>query len=99
MLIDLLVCSHPMFLLHFIYVIATGMVYLIFSIIFYYSGGTDAYGNNYIYHVLKWENPGSATIVSLGIVVLGIFLHVIVCMIQKVRYTIYQKISIKPYDV
>lgn len=93
MMIELFVASHPMYIFHFIYAIGSGMIYLLFTIIYYYAGGVDYFGNNYIYHVLKWENPGSATSVAIGIVVLTIFLHIIVCIIQKCRYRLYKKVK------
>jgi phosphotransferase system glucose/maltose/N-acetylglucosamine-specific IIC component len=99
MMIELLVASHPMYIFHFIYAIASGMVYLIFSIIYYAAGGVDAVGNNFIYHVLKWEKPGSASSVAIGIVVLAIFLHIITCIIQKLRYRLYKKLNKKPTEL
>lgn len=75
------------------------MIYLTFSVIYYASGGVDYYGNNYIYHVLKWEKPGSATSVALGIVVLAIFLHIIACIIQKLRYRLYKKMFKKAVEL
>jgi hypothetical protein len=92
MMIELLVTSHPMFIFHFVYTVLFGIVYLVFTIIYFLAGGQDYFGNNYIYHVLNWENPGSAAATSVGIVVLGIFLHVIACIIQKARSRIHKKI-------
>lgn len=91
MMVDLLIASYPMHIFHFFYGIAFGTIYLAFSIIYYFAGGTDFWGNKYIYHVLNWENPGSAASVAAGTLVLIIFMQIIACIIQKVRYRLYKK--------
>lgn len=96
MMIDLWIVAHPMYIFHFLYSLCVGLVYLIFTIIYYFAGGVDALGNRYIYHVIDWSRPVSATSVSLGVAVLAIFLHIIACLIQKLRYRLYKKYVRKP---
>jgi hypothetical protein len=67
------------------------LIYLVFSIIYFYSGGEDAMGRDYIYNVLDWNKAVSAASVAVGVVVLAIFLHVIACLIQTFRYRIHKK--------
>ena len=96
MIIDLLIASYPMHIFHLFYGIAFGAIYLVFSIIYFFAGGTDYWGNRYIYHVLNWENPGSAASVAAGTLVLIIFMHIIACIIQKIRYRLYKKYFKQP---
>ncbi|CRK87908.1 CLUMA_CG001695, isoform A [Clunio marinus] len=91
MIIDLLIACHPMYIIHFVYPVGVGILYMIFTIIYYFAGGVDAQGNRYIYDVLDWSNPGSAALTSIGTVILAIFLHVIVCLIQTARRRIHKK--------
>lgn len=90
MFIELVVLSHPIYLLHMLYSIIVGMVYLAFSIIYYFAGGVDAVGNRFIYDVLDWSDPLSAALVALAITMLAVFLHVIVSVIQKLRYRLWK---------
>lgn len=92
MLLELLIVRHPFYFFHFIYTIAVGLLYLMFMIAYYFLGGVDAVGNNYIYGVLNWEHPDKASLVALGILVLTIFLHIMTCIIQKLRYRVYKKV-------
>lgn len=77
---------------HFVYSIGIGLIYLAFTIIYYFAGGVDFVGRNYIYNVLYWGNAGKAASVAVGVAVLSLFLHVFVCILQKMRHRIHKKI-------
>lgn len=85
MLLELLVVLHPMYILHVIYSLLIGLIYLIFTLIYYAAGGTDKHGNSYIYKILNWDNPGATMIIVVGIIVLAVILHSSACIIQIVR--------------
>jgi hypothetical protein len=90
MLVELFVVLHPMYFLHVFYSLSVGLIYLIFTVIYYAAGGTDKYGNNYIYKILNWENPGATMIIVVGVIVLAVLLHCTACIIQIVRVRIHK---------
>eukprot|EP00511_Aplanochytrium_stocchinoi_P006768 CAMPEP_0204841246 /NCGR_PEP_ID=MMETSP1346-20131115/41342_1 /ASSEMBLY_ACC=CAM_ASM_000771 /TAXON_ID=215587 /ORGANISM="Aplanochytrium stocchinoi, Strain GSBS06" /LENGTH=370 /DNA_ID=CAMNT_0051979269 /DNA_START=51 /DNA_END=1163 /DNA_ORIENTATION=- len=64
MAFDSILSSTPYLLLHGLYLFIFGLVFVIWSYIFYASGLKDSNGNRYIYPVLDWSNPGSAAAFS-----------------------------------
>lgn len=92
MLIELLVVRHPVYIFQFVYSIGFGIIYIIFTIIYYFTGGLDPQGKHYIYNVLNWSEPGKAALVTFGIAVLLIVLHIVTCIIQKLRHRIHKRV-------
>lgn len=83
---------HPIYMIHLVYPIGLGVIYLVFSIVYYFAGGTDYRGMRYIYDVLYWGNPGRAASIAAGIFVLLIFLHVFAWILHKLRMRLFKKI-------
>lgn len=82
--VDLFLTAIPIRILHFIYTIILGVVWFIFSSIYLAAGGTDYYGNRYIYKFLNYgENVSFA--VSMGFVLT----FVIMPLIHSFVYCIY----------
>jgi len=75
MLVDVYVSRQPYYLLHGIYIGILGLLYLLFTYIYYVAGGTDCNGNRYIYAALDWSDPGSTS--TLAVILLFIVLPVI----------------------
>lgn len=92
MLIELLMVRHPVFLAHVIYPLGVGVIWTVFSIVYYFAGGTDAWGNTFIYEVLWWKNPGRASAVAVGVFVLSFFLYVFVWVVYKLRRRVYKRL-------
>ncbi|CAK1602285.1 unnamed protein product [Parnassius mnemosyne] len=66
MLALLLSARQPMRLLHFYQPLVVGIIYMIFSIIYYFAGGTNPWTNDpYIYPPLDWSTPGTAVVTVL----------------------------------
>ena len=62
MSIDTAICSQPYFAVYAVLAFfAYGVVYVVFSVVFWRVGGRDAYGNAFIYSVLNWSS--SSTVV------------------------------------
>lgn len=93
MMVELFVVLHPMYLLHVFYSLSIGLTYLIFTLIYYAAGGVDKNGNNYIYKILNWENPGPTMIIVVGVIVLAILLHFAACFLQFCRVKLHKLIS------
>lgn len=62
-----IVTAHPWYFFHFVYCYGAGLIYLIFSLIYFYVGGTNVFGDNFIYEILDWDNPGKAVSIALGV--------------------------------
>ncbi|XP_067944206.1 protein rolling stone-like [Watersipora subatra] len=89
-LIDLWITAMPIKALHFYLPALFGLLYIVFSIIYDYSGGTNALGKTYIYSVLDWnEDATFAAIYSVGAIVGLIVLHFILFGFFKLRVRLY----------
>lgn len=93
MLLELLVILHPMYFLHVIHSLIAGIIYLIFSLIYYGAGGTDNYGNNYIYKILDWNKPGATSVIVILVAIFIIILHIIACTIQILRFKFHKLLT------
>lgn len=92
MFLEILVAEYTFKVFHFIHPILVGIVYLIFSLIYYFAGGVDAKGNKYIYSITNWgEEPLSSGLIVLGVTILVAFLHLISLIIQLLRKRICKK--------
>lgn len=90
LLIDLIVIQHEYQIIHFLYLVVCGTLYLVFTIVYPFLGGVNDRGHNYIYSVLNWkENPTKAVIVTFGVYFLLIVLHVMICGIAKLKQMIH----------
>ncbi|XP_068626886.1 protein rolling stone-like [Battus philenor] len=76
----------PMRLLHVYQPISVAVIYLIFSVIYYYAGGTNpGTDGTYIYPPLDWSLPGLAMITVALSLVLLIILHAISACLVIIR--------------
>lgn len=91
LIIDLLIIRHPHRVLHFLYPMACGSFYMIFTLVYTLLGGTDRNRYNFVYPVLNWINqPTKATIVGVGCVVFLGVSHLMVHVIGLVRRKVHQ---------
>ncbi|XP_059475266.1 protein rolling stone-like [Neocloeon triangulifer] len=64
-LVDLLVCAHPIRLLHIYQPMLLGLVYPAFTAIYHYMfHGVNRNGKKYIYETMDWGNPTKVLIVA-----------------------------------
>lgn len=92
MLLEITIAKYTFRAFHFLYPIIVGLIYLFFTLIYYFAGGVDAGGRNYIYNIIKWgENPLSASLVVFGVAILIVFIHLVAFVIQKCRRRIYNR--------
>lgn len=67
-IVDTLMCSIPIRFFHVVYPMAFMLLYAIFTVIYWLSGGTNNIGKPYVYAVLDYQNhPVIATITILCI--------------------------------
>ncbi|XP_073958486.1 protein rolling stone-like isoform X2 [Choristoneura fumiferana] len=75
----LMSASQPSRMWHIYQPIQFAFVYVIFGVIYWAAGGTDAKGNKYIYPVIDWSSPGP----TIGVVALtGLMLIVLHFMVM-----------------
>ena len=86
-LLDLFITAHPVRILHIIHSLTFGVIFLIFSVIYTLSGGTNGSGKPYIYVFFDWkEDPGMAVVHSLVFCVFGVILAwVVICVLYFAR--------------
>lgn len=86
--IELFFSATPVRILHMVYPMFFGVVYVIVTVIYWAAGGKDPYsGGNFVYKVLDYGNePGTAVGVALGMVLVVLpVMHVIVWALYKLR--------------
>lgn len=98
MFIEICVVLHPIHFLHFIYPIVGGLCYLVFSLIYFYSGGTDALGRDYIYSILNWNNPVQTSIVCVLVAILIILCHSFATLCQLTRTKLHKFFTEREYN-
>ncbi|XP_045446035.1 protein rolling stone-like [Melitaea cinxia] len=92
MFIHHMTSSHPTRLLHLVHPFALALVYVFFNIIYYLAGGTDPLGQPFIYPVINWSQPGSATVVVIVTGLLLICLHFVTIGLGMARDAIANRI-------
>ncbi|XP_012677988.2 protein rolling stone [Clupea harengus] len=66
-LLDLFLSSTPVHLSHYVYLLAAGLLYLLFALVFWLGGFTNIYGEPYVYPVLDFGGqPVLAVLCTLG---------------------------------
>ncbi|XP_058981115.1 protein rolling stone isoform X2 [Musca domestica] len=91
MVLDHMLVAFPTRLLHVVYPLILGLVYAIFSLIYYLAGGVDVNGNPYIYEILDWSQPGWATLMIFGCLVLVVIFSFLLFCLYKLRTMIANK--------
>ncbi|XP_022230865.2 protein rolling stone-like [Drosophila obscura] len=89
MVFDCFMVAFPTHIMHFVYPFAAGITYGLFSLIYFWSGGTDFQGNRYIYTILDWEKPGQAIGTVIGCVALVGCFSICVFGFYRLRVCIY----------
>lgn len=92
MVIDVIIVAFPVRILHIFLPILFTLCYLIFSIIYYFAGGTDSLGNRFIYPILDWNKPGVALRTSGLVLILFCIIAFILFIIYKIRIIIHRRI-------
>ncbi|XP_059472181.1 protein rolling stone-like [Neocloeon triangulifer] len=83
--VDLMVTAHPVRLLHFYQPMILASTYSLFSIVYFFLGGTNKQGNSKIYPFLNWHKPDVALTYILSGCVLLMLIHVVMWMFYQLR--------------
>ncbi|XP_059470493.1 protein rolling stone-like [Neocloeon triangulifer] len=92
-LIDVLVCAHPMRLLHLYQVGALGLGYVTFSLIYFLFGGINRQDQPYIYDILDWNHFWQAAFVAIGTLVFECFVFFTLWTVNLARRKMASKFS------
>lgn len=92
MILDLCITRIPFKSQHFWWCMPIISLYVIFSIIYYFAGGLDKFGNHYIYKILDWAKPGRTILVCCGGLVFVIIVHFLLCLLEKLKHGFYKKL-------
>ena len=91
-LCDIMFSGTVIRLFHVVYGLMFGAAYVVFTIIYYVSGGTTEDGEKHIYTILDYENhPGSAAIVICITFVFFILLHTAIYSLYGIRQWLLNK--------
>ncbi|XP_059474926.1 protein rolling stone-like [Neocloeon triangulifer] len=83
--VDLLVNSHPIRILHVYQPVILGASYGAFAWIYYLCGGTNRENQTKIYPVLDWETPHVGILASAGACALLVVIHTLLWVIHLAR--------------
>ncbi|XP_063823649.1 protein rolling stone-like [Ostrinia nubilalis] len=85
MFILMMTSNLSIYLVQFVYPMALMLVYMIFSIIYYYAGGTNQNGDRWIYPVLDWSEPSTAVGSVFLALVMIISIYILVFFMTLLR--------------
>ena len=93
MVVDTSLSAIPVRLLHFLYALLYLLIYVVFSFIYWFLGGTDNQGNTYIYKSLDYDNfePTIGGLMVVFLLVVLPVLHLILFGITKFRDHLHRK--------
>lgn len=92
-LIDGQVVQFKVKLSHAFITVIYGIIYSIFTIVYYACGGKSLLGEENLYPLLNWgENPGVAVAACFGATMFGAFARVLSYLLYKLRLYIYRKV-------
>ncbi|XP_026738740.1 protein rolling stone-like isoform X1 [Trichoplusia ni] len=85
MLVELLCSAHPSRLLHIMQPLYFAGAYMLFSVIYYFAGGLDPWGNPFIYPVVDWSKPEQTMVVITLTALFLALMHLLVVGIAAAR--------------
>lgn len=88
---DLYVTAMPVRLLHVVYILAYGSLYIVFTAIYWAAGGVNAGGYNYVYQTMDWNKPAAAAPTAVGTLIVGVpLVHFILWSLYVGRLMLYR---------
>ncbi|KAM3967881.1 protein rolling stone-like [Aphomia sociella] len=83
--VELISSAHPSRLLHVFQPLLFAGMYLLFTLIYFYAGGLDPWGHEFIYPVMDWNKPQETLVVSALSGLFLVIMHVVVVAIATLR--------------
>ncbi|XP_072013499.1 protein rolling stone-like [Amphiura filiformis] len=87
--LDLFISAAPVRIVHMIYGIIFGILYITFTVIYWYLGGTTPWDDTAVYSIIDWDAPIDTAYYLAGAVgVIGVF-HLFGYALYKIRVCFY----------
>ncbi|KAK2181264.1 hypothetical protein NP493_404g02071 [Ridgeia piscesae] len=84
--VDVFITAIPVRILHFLHVVAFATVYILFTVIYWASGGTNVYGEPFVYSILDYGNePSKAADWLIGVYVALVLIHCGIYALYRLR--------------
>ncbi|OWR43540.1 hypothetical protein KGM_215656 [Danaus plexippus plexippus] len=97
MFLQLISSAHPTRIVHCTHPFLFALVYVFFNLIYYVAGGKDPLGNPWIYPVVHWGEPATASVVVVVTGIVLIFLHFVTIALAAARNAI-SKLCTRPSE-
>ncbi|XP_035454064.2 protein rolling stone isoform X1 [Spodoptera frugiperda] len=85
MLVELVCSAHPSRLMHVMQPLYFAGAYMLFSVIYFFAGGLDPWGNPFIYPVVDWSKPEQTMVVITLTALFLALMHVLTVGIATAR--------------
>lgn len=95
MFIELVCSAHPSRLMHIMQPLWFAGAYMFFSVIYFFAGGQDPWGNQFIYPVLDWSKPEQTMLVITLTALFLALLHLLVVAIASARDAIVKRTQLE----
>ncbi|XP_075975292.1 protein rolling stone-like [Anticarsia gemmatalis] len=99
MLVELVCSAHPSRLMHIMQPLWFAGAYMLFTVIYYFAGGQDPWGNSFIYPVVDWSKPEQTLVVITLTALFLALMHLIVVGIASARDAIAKRRLAEPAGV
>ncbi|XP_030846981.1 protein rolling stone-like [Strongylocentrotus purpuratus] len=93
--IDLMVSAYPVKIVHCIFTMGLGLIYVVFSLIYWAAGGLNPMnGTRALYPILNWEKiPGLSCLFLLGVIVIMVLVQCGIYGLYRLRFFMVQRLS------
>ncbi|XP_028158828.1 protein rolling stone-like isoform X2 [Ostrinia furnacalis] len=92
MFVELVFSGHPSRLLHIMQPLFFALAYLLFTVVYFYAGGNDPWGNAFIYPVIDWSKPEQTLVVVTLTALFLALMHLLVVAVAAARDAISRRL-------
>lgn len=92
--IDIMVSAYPVRIIHCLFTMGLGLIYVVFSLIYWTAGGLNPLdGTRALYPILNWEKiPGLSCIFLLGVIVIMVLVQCGIYGLYRLRLFMAQRL-------
>lgn len=91
MFIELICSAHPSRLMHIMQPLWFAGAYMLFTVIYFFAGGVDPWGNPFVYPVVDWTKPEETMVVITLTAIFLALMHLITVAVASTRDLISRK--------
>lgn len=93
MVVELVFSAHPSRLMHVMQPLYFAGAYMLFTVIYYFAGGVDPWGNPFVYPVVDWSKPEQTMVVITLTALFLALMHLVTVAVATVRDSIAKRCS------